>query len=95
MYSFQVADSGELRDRIRAQEYPWWLYLPETHGFNEGFARLDRLQVLEQSHLQPMSSSLTDDALWFVSEWLRYYLTGDIDEVLWEYREESLRLLLQ
>ena len=95
MYSFHDRDSGEFRDRVRAQEYPWWLYLPGTPGFNEGFARLDRLQVIEQSHLQPMSSALTDDALWFVSEWLRYYVTGDVDEVLREYREESLQALLQ
>ena len=95
MYSFQASDPGEFRDRVRAQEYPWWLYLPGTHGFNEGFARLDRLQVIEQDHLQPMQSALADDALWFVSEWLRYYLTGEIDDVLWEYREESLQLLIQ
>ena len=95
MYSFHASDSGEFRDRVRAQEYPWWLYLPGTHGFNEGFARLDRLLVIEQSHLQPMRSALTDDAIWYVSEWIRYYLTGEIDDVLWEYREESLRILRQ
>ena len=95
MYSFQASDPGAFRDRVRAQEYPWWLYLPGTHGFNEGFARLDRVLVSERSHLQPMRSALTDDALWFVSEWLRYYLTGDIDDVFWDYREESLRVLLQ
>ena len=93
IYSFQTADSAEFRNRIRAQEYPWWLYMPAIHGFREGFARLDRLQVIEERHLQPMLSALTNDALWFVSEWLRYYVTGEIEPLLWEYREESLQYL--
>ncbi len=44
MYSFQDTDSSEFRDRIKAQEYPWWIYLPGSHGFREGFARLDRFR---------------------------------------------------
>ena len=94
LYSFQNNDSAEFRNRIRAQEYPWWLYFPASHGFREGFARLERLQVIEESHLQPRLNTLTDDSRWFVSEWLRYYLTGDIEQMLLEYREESMRHLL-
>lgn len=93
MFSFQIADSVEFRDRIKAQEYPWWLYLPGTHGFREGFARLDRLQLIEERHLRPRLNALTDDTLWFVSEWLRYYLTGEIDSLLLDYRADSVQSL--
>ena len=95
MYSFQRSDSQEFRNRIRAQEYPWWLYLPEHPRFREGFARIDRLQTIEELHLQTTPFALTDDALWYASEWLRYYLTGEIEEWLLEYREESIRNLLE
>ncbi len=93
MYSFQRNDSQEFRNRIRAQEYPWWLYLPEYRSLREGFARIDRLQTIEELQLQPTQYALTDSALWFASEWLRYYLTGEIDELLFEYREEAVRSL--
>ena len=94
MYSFHPDDSPEFRRRIRAQEYPWWLYLPEYRSLREGFARIDRLQTIEELQLQPTLFALTDDALWYASEWLRYFLTGEIDDLLFEYREESLRNLL-
>ena len=93
MFSFQDTDSAEFRNRIKAQEYPWWIYLPESHGFREGFARLDRLQLIEERHLRPRLDALTDDALWFVSEWLRYYLTGEIDSLLLDYRADSVQSL--
>ena len=93
MYSFQHDDSREFRNRVRAQEYPWWLYLPEYRSLNEGFARIDRLQTIEELQLQPTQYALTDSALWFASEWLKYYLTGEIDELLFEYREETVRNL--
>ena len=94
MYSFRPDDSHEFRRRIRAQEYPWWLYLPaHSTQFLEGFARLDRLQTIEETHLQPIRRALTDDALWFVSEWLRYYLTEEIDDLLLEYRRELMQSL--
>ena len=94
MYSFHPDDSPEFRRRIRAQEYPWWLYLPEYRSLREGFARIDRLQTIEELQLQPTTFALTDDALWYASEWLRYFLTGEIDDLLSEYREESLRNLI-
>ena len=91
MYSFHQDDSPEFRRRIRAQEYPWWIYLPEYRSLREGFARIDRLQTIEELHLQPTPYALTEDSLWFASEWLRYYLTGEIEEMLLDFREESLR----
>ena len=91
IYSYQQRDSGEFRMRVAAQEYPWWIHIPEFSTFREGFARLDRLQMIEQRQLRYMQYALTEDALWFISEWLRYYLTEDIDPMLLEYRDESLR----
>ena len=94
MYSFHPNDSQEFRRRIRAQEYPWWLYLPQyLNIFQEGFARLDRLQIIEEAHLQPTRHALTDDALWFASEWLRYYLTEEIDDFLLDYRQKLIQSL--
>ena len=93
MYSFQRDDSQEFRDRVRAQEYPWWLHLPDYRSLREGFARIDRLQTIEELQLQPTQYALTESALWFASEWLRYYLTGEIDELLFGYREETVRNL--
>lgn len=93
MYSFHPNDSQEFRRRIWAQEYPWWLYLPEHLSLLEGFARLDRLQTIEETHLQPTLYALTDDALWFASEWMRYYMTEEIDEFLLEYRQELIESL--
>ncbi len=91
MYSFHPDDSNEFRERVRAQEYPWWVYMPEQLGLREGFARIDRVQTIEESHLRPTQNALTEDALWFVSEWLRYWLTEDIDPVLLEYRQELIQ----
>lgn len=93
MYSFHPNDSSEFRQRIQAQEYPWWLYLPENSQFREGFARLDRLQTIEESHLRSTQQALTEDALWFVSEWLRYYLTEEIDPMFLEHRRELVQNL--
>ena len=91
MYSFHPDDSDEFRERVRAQEYPWWIYMPDQFGLREGFARIDRIQTIEESHLRPSRNALTEDALWFVSEWLRYWFTEEIDPVLLEYRQELLQ----
>ena len=93
MYSFHPDDSDVFRERVRAQEYPWWIYMPEQFDFREGFARIDRIQTVEESHLRPTRNALTEDALWFVSEWLRYWCTEEIDPVLLEYRQELLQSL--
>lgn len=93
MYRFHTDDPPEFRRRIRAQEYPWWLYLPPYERFLEGFARLDRIQTIEETHLQPRTIALTDDALWVASEWLRYYLTEEIEDLPFEYRQKLVQSL--
>lgn len=94
-YSFHPEDSPEFRTRIRALEYPWWLYLPAESApkMQEGFMRLDRMQVVEERLLQPTRTRLTEEALFFVSEWLRYYLTGEIDPLFLQDRKELLEEL--
>ena len=91
VYSFQQRNDSEFRARVRAHEYPWWIYLPEGSGIRESFMRLDRIQVIEESRLRPMRTALAEDALWFASEWMRYYTTGEIDPMLEEYRRETLQ----
>ncbi len=95
LYSFHPEDSLEFRTRIKVLEYPWWIYLPEdkTLTVHEGFIRLDRMQVVEERLLQPRTVALTEEFLFFASEWLRYYLTGDIDPLFLEDRQESMREL--
>ena len=93
VYSFQQRDSPEFRARVRAHEYQWWIYLPEGSGIRESFMRLDRIQVIEESRLRPMRTALAEDALWFVSEWMRYYVTGEIEPMLEEYRRENLQAI--
>lgn len=95
LYSFHREDLPEFRARVRALEYPWWIYLPEDSSFRmrEGFIRLDRLQVVEERLLQPIRVALTEDALFLVSEWLRYYLTEEIDPLFVEDRRQLLEEL--
>jgi len=93
LYSFHDEDTPELRARVKALEYPWWIYLPEDVNLRmrEGFIRLDRLQVISQRLLNPMIVTLTEDVVLLISEWLRYYLTEEIDPFFLEYRQELLK----
>lgn len=54
---------------------------------------MDRAQVIADTLLNPRQVALTKDALWFVSEWLRYYVTEEIDPLLMEYRSELMKAL--
>jgi len=94
-YSFHATDSPDFQARIRVLEYPWWLYMPEdtTFRIKEGFVRLDRLQVIEKNLLEPIQVALTADALFFVSEWARYYLTGEIEPLFLEDRQQMMQSL--
>jgi len=95
LYSFHSTDAPEFLARIRVLEYPWWLYMPENTTFRikESFARLDRLQVIEKNMIEPIQVALTNDALFLVSEWLRYYLTGEIEPIFLEDRQQMIQAL--
>jgi len=92
LYSFHQDESQEFRNRVWAVEYPSWVYLPgDTRlGMKEGFARLDRVQVLDKELISPTQVALSEDALWWLSEWLRYYLTEEIEPLFMEERQERL-----
>jgi len=94
-YRFHPADSPEFRVRVKALEYPWWIYTPGESSFriDDGFVRLDRIQVVEESLLQPITATLTEWALLLVSEWLRYFLTGEIESLFLLDRQEMLASL--
>lgn len=95
LYSFHPDDLPEFRARVRALEYPWWIYLPEDSmlRMREGFIRLDRIQTVEARLLQPITLALTEEALFLVSEWLRYFLTEEIDPLFLEDRRQLLQEL--
>jgi hypothetical protein len=95
IYSFHPEDTPEFRERIAAMEYPWWIYLPEDPGQmrRESFIRLDRLQVIEKNHIEPTQTALTEDSWFFISEWLRYYLTNQIEDVFMDERKEMMSKL--
>jgi len=69
--------------------------MPEDKTFRmtSGFARLDRLQVIAKELIQPITVALTDDALFLVSEWLRYYLTEEIESIFMEDRQQMMQEL--
>lgn len=95
LYTFHVEDLPEFRARVKVLKYPWWIHLPEDSilRMREGFIRLDRLQVVEEGLLQPIRVALTEWALLLVSEWLRYYLTGEIEPLFLEDRQEMIKEL--
>ncbi len=95
IYSFHPEDTFEFRGRIAAMEYPWWIYLPEAPGQRrrESFIRLDRLQVIEKTHIEPTQTALTEDSWFYISEWLRYYLTNQIEDVFMDERKEMISKL--
>ena len=90
VYSFHEYDTAEFRARVGAIEYPPWIPFPPDAalGLIEGFIRLDRMQTIEQRHLERMDLALTESAERFVSEWTRYHLTGQIDPIWLEIRAE-------
>lgn len=69
--------------------------MPEdkTYRMTSGFTRLDRLQVIAKELIQPIQVTLTDDALFLVSEWLRYYLTEEIESIFMEDRQQMMQEL--
>ncbi len=95
LYSFQPRNSQEFKDRVRTLEYPWWIYLPEDkpRKIDEGFIRLDRIQVIADCLMEPIQVCLTDEAMFLASEWLRYYLTGNIETVFLDDRQQLMQEL--
>lgn len=84
-----------LRRRVSYYEFNNAFYLPANGrpAFDEGFARLDHVQPIAQSHLtRHRGLKLTSDALDALVEWFVAYATDRIpdDSVILEYRREML-----
>lgn len=64
VYSFKESDTEEFRARVNAIEYPPWIPFPpdDALGLRAGFIRLDRMQAVEQRHLERMDLALTESA---------------------------------
>jgi hypothetical protein len=83
------------RRRISYYEFTNVFYLP-AHGappFDDGFARLDQVQPVPQSHLsRHRGLKLSSDALDALIEWFVYCTTDRIpdDSVILDYRREML-----
>jgi hypothetical protein len=95
LWSFHPEDSEDFKSSVKAVEYPWWVYLPEdkTTGMQEGFLRLDRSQIIPDGLIEALPVKLSEDALYLVSEWSRFYSTGQIDPVFLLDRAESMKAL--
>lgn len=86
----------EVVARIRALMYNQFFYFPqypeesETPLVYEAIGRLDRLQVFHRDSLaaDPVRISLHPDLLEVLCEWIRFHLTGKLDENIAELRRE-------
>jgi hypothetical protein len=87
--------SGEFVNRVRAYEYNTLFYLPGSpdHDMREALIRFDKLQVVCRALLKARQVTLTDDACWCLQEWMQYYQTGALDDVIAEYRNAALTSL--
>jgi hypothetical protein len=83
------------RKRVSHYEFTNVFYLPahQAPTFDEGFARLDHVQPVAQSHLtRHRGLKLTSDALDALVEWFMAFATTRIpdDSVILDYRREML-----
>ena len=98
--TYGLDEYGEqFRLAVQAFKYASLFYLPEDDRFSrkEAFIRFDRMQVVPKQQLVRLEPhhQLTDSALYFLQEWLRYYLTGTTDKLLLDYQAEQMERLSQ
>jgi hypothetical protein len=80
-----------VRRRMQIYDFTNVFYLPahSALGFDEGFARLDHIQPIAQSHLSKHRGlKLAGEAFDALTEWLTAFLTGlkQTDSIIDEYR---------
>jgi hypothetical protein len=94
-WTFHDDDPLEFKRRVKALEYPWWIFMPEykTFGMREGFLRIDRPQVIPIELVEPIPIAIHEDAMYLISEWFKYYSTGDIDPLFMEDRKALMSAL--
>jgi hypothetical protein len=93
LYSFQDTHPQAFRLRVQAFEYNMLFHIPlsSVFGVKEGMLRFDRVQVIPRGLLRPWGCALTDDALWVLQHWFRYFLTDELDRTLADFRAELLK----
>ena len=82
--------------KTQAYQYPTLFYLPEDsqYGIRESIARFERSMAINRKLLKPIPASLSDDALYCLTEWFYYFLEAkELNEILKEYREAALKQL--
>ena len=79
--------------RIKHLEYNQFFYLAEDAGFNrrEAFVRLDRIQPTHKTLMKPRPVRISDSAWTLLKAWIFYYITGDLDELVAEIRNDLLK----
>ena len=93
VYSFP--SNARFPEFVKAYQYPHYFYLPASSlhkQFTGGFVRLDRLQALAETWLEPMRLELSESVLGLLRDWFRVYLGESVDDVnpmLAEYRREA------
>ncbi len=87
--------SEEFLLKVQAYQYCTLFYLPEDieYDVNESLVRLDRALAVPRDFLRPRKAMLTEDALFFLSRWLHYYLGDDLDPILEYQRGAKLKAL--
>jgi hypothetical protein len=89
----------EFRLALKVSKYASLFYLPEDDRFarKEAFVRFDRMQVVAKQQLVRLEPHhrLTDDALYFLQEWSRYYLTGTPSDWVRQYQAQQMERLSQ
>ena len=90
--------SAAFIDRVKGYMYWQLFYLPtgDNGRIREGFARLDRIQVVHRELLRQMPVMLSEDALELLRDWVRVYLGEDlkaVNDLLFEYRQEAIKQL--
>ena len=87
--------------RIQALMYNQFFYFPtypheaEEPIIYEAIGRLDRLQVFHRDTLaaDPVQYALTTNCLQVLNEWVRAYLSGEIDQNILDVRSELIHEL--
>jgi hypothetical protein len=92
MYSFDETDPPKVRVRIRALAYRELFYLPghDPLRIRESYVRFDRVQVVPKGWLERRKVCLHPDALYLLTAWFQYYLTGVAETFMIEYRAELM-----
>ena len=83
---------------IKAYAYPQMFHLKEDYGkgMRQSAIRFDRMQIVHKQYLQAANVWLSEDILYALDEWFRFYVFGELDEqsgLVAQYRKTMLAKL--